>query len=199
MPKSFIRSLFFFPCAAQGDADVAEDIVDGSGAFDGVVFAFGGIEVTERGGLLIVDFEAVFDCLWVVVAASALGTALYEAVDKFVVVDFESHDCVDFRSATGKHIIESLCLLNGAGESIEDHAGGRLRVIVECVVEDVNHKIVGDQLAAGDVFVGHTAELGVARYVVAEQLAGGYMVKSIFVDHSCALSALATSGSAKHY
>ena len=62
-------------------------------------------------------------------------------------------------AALCEHGLQSLCLRDGAGESIEYHA---LVLLAEAVIhagENVYHKLVGDELAVVDVAFGSLAKL----------------------------------------
>ena len=177
--------------------DELEDFVDGAFAFHSVIFAFGLVELLKRGGLRVIYFEAVGDGFGIVVGTSAFLATLYQTVEELGLAYLEAYDGMHFGATALKHFVKGLGLLDGAGETVEYHALGGLAVGVECMLEDFNHKVVGDELAFGDIVVGNAAQLGVAANVVAQQVAGGDMVKSVFFNHKCALGAFSTAGAPK--
>ena len=67
------------------------------------------------------------------------------------------------------------------------------------VGQHVNHQVVGYQKPFGDVLVGNFAKFRASRYVVAEELSGRYVVKSVLINKSFALCALAAAGGTEYH
>ena len=84
------------------------------------------VVLSDRGGLSVVDIEALLDRLEVVIATSATHPSLEEALDQFVFADTELEDCVDGSAMLGKEFVKGFRLSDGAGESVEDEPTLRL-------------------------------------------------------------------------
>ena len=84
------------------------------------------VVLSDRGGLSVVDIEALLDRLEVVIATSATHPSLEGALDQFVFADTELEDCVDGSAMLGKEFVKGFRLSDGAGESVEDESTLRL-------------------------------------------------------------------------
>lgn len=133
-----------------------EDVVDRSLAVNAVVFSGAGIEIFQRTGCGVVDVETVVYGLRIVVAAATFFSTLDKPLTQLVVVDLQTYYPVELGSPAAQHLVESLSLGYGTRKSVENHTFAGCRM-VELVREDVDHQVVGDQTAVGDIAVGQTS------------------------------------------
>ena len=102
-------------------------------------------------------------------------------------------------AVAGQESIKSLGLRDGAWKTVENHTRFGLGFVEDNILEDVDHQLVGDELTLVDICFGHLADLGLAGDMVAEHLAGRYMVEFVFPDKVFALGAFAAAGGTEDY
>ena len=83
---------------------------------------------------------------------------------------------------------------DSARVSVEHHAVLPHDVMVKHIVKNLGHKPVGYELPLRYVLVGSLAEFRPAGYVVAQQLSGGDVMKSVLCDQFLALGPLPLPG-----
>ena len=164
-------ALLLFDGGVYSFGDLFEDVVYGAVAVDSAVEAEVGVVVAEGFGLILIYFEATLDGLEVVVGTTCLAAALEHAVDEFLFLYFEADYGVYLSAAFLEEFLKGLSLGYGAGEAVEDYAVLSGGLLVEHICQNLNHDVVGDELTFADIFVGETAEVGVAGDVVAEHFA----------------------------
>ena len=178
--------------------DVAEDVVDHTLAVDGYELAEVLVVLAQGLGLGVVYLEAAGYGLGVVVGAAALQSSLEQALGQVRLGDVEAHDGVQVGALAAQQLLQGVGLRDGAREAVEDHASGAGRdVLVELLLQNLHHQLVGDEVALGNVLVGGLAVGGVAGYVVAQHIAGADVVQPVFVDYFCTLGAFAAAGGAE--
>ena len=158
--------------AVDYSTDVAEDAVELAQSVDVVVYALVSIPVYQGSGLVVIYTEALLDGLLVVVAASALLTAQYEALHQLVLGNVELYHGSYLVAALSQHLLQSLGLGNGAGEPVEDNALVLLAKAVIYAGQDVYHQFIGYQLPLVDIVLGRLAKLGTVLDFIAENISG---------------------------
>ena len=149
------------------------------------------VPLDEGSRLAVVNVETLLNRLLVVVGTSALLAALHEARHELVLGNVEFYHGGNLVSALREHLLQSLCLRDGAGEAVENHA---LVFLAEGVVnagEDVHHQVVGDELPLVDISLGGLAEVSAVLDFAAQHVARGDMPQAVLLDHEIALGALA--------
>ena len=111
----------------------------------------------EGSSLVLIDIEALFDGLFVVVFAPLfLGTAK-QTEHEDVLFDDEFYHHAQFVSALCKHFLQCLCLSDSAGEAVEDDTLA-CGLSVVGLSQDVYHEFIGDELAVGNIALSHFAQ-----------------------------------------
>ena len=126
-------------------AYLCEDILHRVVAVDGEVVVL--VEVVSRYGLCLtmINFEAFLDGLFVVVGASAGLAAVDKAGDNLLLIyNHIQHHCLHLILLQQRR--QRLCLLYGAGKTIEDNAlavGGQRG---DEVLDQGNHLLIGHEI-----------------------------------------------------
>ena len=146
----------------------------------------------------MIDIEAILDGIDIIVGTSCLLTTRQHTMHKFILGDIEADNGVKLRTTFSEQLLEGISLWDGAREAVEHDPllGGSL--ILEHIVEDADHQIVGDQLPLRDKLIGGDAEFGTALNMVAEKFACADMIQAVSIDQTGTLSAFAATGSAKN-
>ena len=121
--------LFGFGVDSLGD--VCEDIVDGAVAVDGAVKPFVDVVVAQGCGRLVVDFQAIFDSLGVVVSAAGLLASVDHAVNQFVLRYFQSYYVVYLLASALQQALEGIALSGKDAQSELDKSTERINAKLE--------------------------------------------------------------------
>ena len=186
----FYRVAILLECV-DNSADVTEDTRQFAETVDVVMYALCLIPLDEWSCLVVVNVKTLLDSLSVVVRTTALLATLYETCHKLVLRNVKLNHCCYLVSALCKHLLESLCLRDCTGKSVEDNALVLLAEAVVYACEDINHKLIGDKLAVVNKSLGCLAKLCSVLDFVAEHVTSRDMVEAILLDHKVALGALA--------
>ena len=98
-----------------------------------------------------------------------------------------------------EHRVEGFGLRYRTGKTVENHTFGCGLILFEFVGKDLYHQVIGYELTFRDVAVGDFAKFCALCYLLAQYIAGGYVVKTVFVYQSGALGAFAATWSAEYY
>ena len=132
--------------AVDHRADVAEDAVELAEAIYVVVDTLALVPLDKRSGLVVVNVEALLDCLCIVVRAAALLTTLDKTCHKLFLRNVKLYHSCYLMTTLCKHLLKSLCLWDSAGESVEDNTLVFLAKAVVNASEDVYHKVIRYEL-----------------------------------------------------
>ena len=105
------------------------------------------------------------------VAALAAGPAARESLDDFLVVNFELEDDVERGAQVTQNRVEFIGLGNVSREPVQQKACGRVR-LTEPITHHRNCDLVGYQVAGVHVLLRELAQLGPARNIRTENVAG---------------------------
>lgn len=179
--------------------DVSEDAVEVAQTVDVVMYALIGVPVYQRGGLVVIDGEALLDSLFVVIAAAALLSAQEEALHEFLFGHVELYHGSHLVPACGEHVFQGLGLGNGTGKSVEDYS---LVLLAEAVVhagQNVDHQCVGYELPLIYETLGRLAKFRTVLDLIAEHVSCGDVAQRILGDHLVTLCALAGTGRTENH
>ena len=163
-----------------------------------LVLQNGLISNSEEDTREIIDTQALADGLLIVVGTTALLATQQEALHQLVLGDIELNHRCHLVAAFREHLLQGLGLRDGAGEAIEDDA---LVLASEGIIDgsqDVNHQLIGDELALVDEALGCLTKFRAVLDLVAEHIARGDMTETVFLNHHVALRSLAGTGSTEN-
>jgi hypothetical protein len=161
-----VRSRRYPVLGIQNVEDPVGDLFDFADPVDGDHDAPGVVEVEEGGGLLLVHLEPGADRLLGVVDPATVQQPL----DEGVLIHLEHHHGVE--AVSSDQPVQRFGLTFGAGKPVEDEAVLGVR-LGHPLPEHLDGDLVGDVLPGLHYRVDPPAELGPARHVITEHVAGG--------------------------
>ena len=139
----------------------------------------------------MIDDEALLDGLFVIIGTTALLATQDETLHQFILRYIELQHGCHLVTALTEHLLQSLSLRNGAGETVEDNTGMILAKAVIDRGEDADHQFVGNQLAVVDELLGCLTQLCTILNLCAQNVTRRDMVQSVLLNELVALGALA--------
>ena len=141
--------------------------------------------------LRVIDHEALFDSLLVVVGTSALLSAQNQALHQFIFGHGQFNHGSYLVATLVEHLFQGLCLWDRAGETIEDDTLVLTseRVVYRC--QDAYHQVVGNQLTVVDIALSRLAKFCTLLDFCTKYITCRDMLQSIFFNQFVALCALA--------
>ena len=150
----------------------------------------------DRLRLVVIDSDAVTDCIEVIVRASAYLTAFYQTLDQQLLI----HQQVDH---DGLHVvfleqlIQGLSLGDRTGVTVEDRTLAIGRKTGDIVLDNTEHHLVRHKVTLRDDRIDLFAQLTACSNLGAQHIARREMLYTVFLRYKCGLCALsATRGSA---
>ena len=139
----------------------------------------------------MIDNETLLDGLFVIIGTTALLATQDETLHQLIFRNIELQHGCHLVTALTEHLLQSLSLRNGAGETIEDNTGMILAKAVIDRGEDTDHQFVGNQLAVVDELLGCLTQLCTILNLCAQNITRRDMVQSVLLNELVALGALA--------
>ena len=147
----------------------------------------------------MIDHEALLDRLLVVVGTTTLLSTEQETLHQLILGHVELDHRSHLVTTLTEHLLQSLSLWDGTGETIEDHTLvlSTERVIDRC--KDRHHQIVGDQLTIVDITLGGLTQFGTVLNLITEHITRGDVVQTVLLYQFVALRSLAGTWRTKNH
>ena len=98
----------------------------------------------------MINKKTFLDSLFIVIGTTGIFTTFDEAghqfVFRYIQVKHNAYSLISF----SKHFLQSLCLCNRTGETVEDYTFAVFEA-VEYTCKDINHQFIRDQLTLIDI------------------------------------------------
>ena len=194
-----IGTLILLEILFDNCADTIEYLVERAYAIHRLILTLSRVVVGNNCGLLVVDLDTVADHLFVsVVGTTAALAAQQDALYQLFGGNLHKDHHVDFQVALSENLVERLSLQGSAGEAVEDVAVG-VAMAIDVIGHDVDHELIGSQLATRDVSLHTLAKFGLGVDFATNNRTCRDVIHVIFLDQFLGLSSFTAPGCAEQY
>ena len=146
----------------------------------------------------MIDHEALLDGLLVVVSPATLLSTEEQTFHQLIFRHVEFNHGSHLVATLVEHLLQSLCLWDRTGETVEDDT----LVIAEAIIdtsEDAHHEVIGYQLSVVDIRGSGLTQLCPLLDLTAKHITRRDMIQSVLLNHLVALRTLSRARSAENH